>query len=199
MKEEHPVVKNAIEKKIYNLRGKDVMFSHDLAELYAVETFRLNEAVKRNINRFPDDFMFSLDRAEIMNLSQFAISSKIKHAPNIYAFTEQGIAMLSSVLNSDRAVRINIEIMRYFIYMRNLERNKDDFKKYVESRLKMHDIKFEVIHSLLDSFNKNLNKPVKKTGNIGFKLNKDKFAPAKDNIKEIKSSGKNKNNASKNK
>ena len=84
-----------IEAKIYFLRGKKVMFDRDLATLYGVETRSLNQAVRRNINRFPSDFMFSLTRQEIVNLSQIVISSGIKHSLNVFAFTEQGVSMLS--------------------------------------------------------------------------------------------------------
>lgn len=97
-----------VERKIFLIRGQRVMIDRDLAELYGVETRVLNQAVRRNIKRFPDDFMFSLNREEIRNLSQIVISSKIKHAPNMFAFTEQGVAMLSTVLNSDRAIQVNI-------------------------------------------------------------------------------------------
>lgn len=91
------VPKEIIKENILIIRGHKVMISTHLAELYRVETRVLIQAVKRNIERFPEDFMFSLTRAEIMNLSQFVISSKLKHAPKVYAFTEQGVAMLSSV------------------------------------------------------------------------------------------------------
>ncbi len=89
-----------IEKKIYLVRGQKVMLDRDLAELYGVETRALNQAVRRNIDRFPADFMFSLNREEIRNLLQFVISSRMKHAPSVLVFTEQGVAMLSSVLKS---------------------------------------------------------------------------------------------------
>ena len=85
-----------IEKAIFLIRGQKVILDRDLARLYGVETRVLNQAVRRNRNRFPDDFMLSLTREEIRNLSQIVISSGIKHAPNVFAFTEQGVAMLSS-------------------------------------------------------------------------------------------------------
>jgi hypothetical protein len=93
MKELIPV--EIIERKIYLIRGHKVMPDRDLAELYGVETRVLNQAARRNSERFPEDFMFALDRSEIMNLSQIVISSRIKHAPNVFVFTEQGVAMLS--------------------------------------------------------------------------------------------------------
>ena len=106
------VPQETIEHKIYFIRGRKVMLAHDLAALYGVETRVLNQAVRRNLDRFPKDFMFPLTREEIRNISQIVISSKIKHAPSVFAFTEQGVAMLSGVLKSRRAVRVNIEIMR---------------------------------------------------------------------------------------
>lgn len=107
----HLIPQEVIERKIFLIRGQKVMIDRDLAKLYGVETRVLNQAVRRNIDRFPDDFMFSLTREEIMNLSQIVISSGIKHAPNVFVFTEQGVAMLSGILNSKRAVQMNIAIM----------------------------------------------------------------------------------------
>jgi hypothetical protein len=107
MKELIPV--EIIEKKIYLIRGHKVMLDRDLAELYGVETRVLNQAVRRNLDRFPEDFMFALTREEIMNLSQIVISSRIKHAPNVFVFAEQGVAMLSGVLNSDRVTEVNFQ------------------------------------------------------------------------------------------
>ena len=109
-----------IENKIYIIRGQKVMLDRDLAELYGVRTFVLNQAVKRNIERFPEDFMFSMTRHEIMSLSQIVISSTIKYAKNVNAFTENGVAMLSSVLRSKRAILVNIQIMRAFTKLRRL-------------------------------------------------------------------------------
>ena len=109
-----------IQNKIYEIRGQRVMLDRDLAAMYGVETKRINEAVKRNIKRFPDDFMFRVNRQEFANLkSQFATSSwgGVRKLP--YAFTEQGVAMLAGVLNSDAAVRANIVIMRAFVQMRS--------------------------------------------------------------------------------
>lgn len=110
-----------IQSKIYEIRGQQVMFDFDLAALYQVETRILNQSVKRNIKRFPEDFMFQLTVEEWQNLkSQFVISSwgGVRKLP--YAFTEQGVAMLSSVLNSDIAIEVNIAIMRTFIAVRRL-------------------------------------------------------------------------------
>lgn len=110
-----------IQSKIYEIRGQKVMIDKDLAELYQVETRRLNEAVKRNIKRFPSDFMFQLTREEFEILkSQFAISSWGGTRKLPFAFTEQGLAMLSGVLNSDIAIQVNINIMRAFVAVRQL-------------------------------------------------------------------------------
>ena len=117
----------AIEQKILLIRGQKVMLDRDLAKLYGVETRVMNQAVRRNIKRFPDDFMLTLSRDEIMNLSQIVISSNIKHAPNVFAFTEQGIAMLSGILNSDRAIEVNIQIMRAFVRLREIFKTNKEF------------------------------------------------------------------------
>ena len=109
-----------IQNKIYEIRGQRVMLDRDLAELYEVQTRVLNQAVKRNIKRFPSDFMFQLNKEEFENLrSQIVTSSWGGTRTMPYAFTEQGVAMLSGLLNSDRAIHANIVIMRAFVAMRN--------------------------------------------------------------------------------
>ena len=145
-----------IQKSIYLIRGWNVMLDRDLAELYGVETRVLNQAVRRNIDRFPKDFMFALTREEIRNISQIVISSEIKHARNVHVFTEQGVAMLSSVLRSKRAVQVNIEIMRAFVKLRQmLVTHKELARKLadLERQLKDHDEHiqtiFEAIHQLM--------------------------------------------------
>ena len=108
-----------IERKIYWIRRQKVMLDQDLAQLYRVSTSRLNKQVKRNKNRFPEDFMFSLTRQEILRISQFATSScSLKYAKNVNVFTENGVAMLSSVLRSECAIQVNIQIMRSFTRLR---------------------------------------------------------------------------------
>jgi len=110
-----------IQSKIYEIRGSRIMLDRDLAGMYGVETRRLNEQVKRNLKRFPDDFMFQLSEQEFQDWkSQFAISNSIKMGmrKRPYAFTELGVAMLSTVLNSDTAIEINMSIMRAFIAIR---------------------------------------------------------------------------------
>jgi hypothetical protein len=115
------ILQEVVERRILVIRGQKVMLDRDLAGLYGVPVKRLNEQVKRNLKRFPGDFMFLLTRQEVMNLkSQIATSSwgGIRKLP--YAFTEQGVAMLSSVLNSERAIQVNIAIMRAFVKLKQV-------------------------------------------------------------------------------
>ena len=157
-----------IEQKIFLIRGHKVMIDRDLARLYGVETKYLNRQVSRNIERFPEDFMFSLTRAEIMNLSQFVISSKLKHAPNVYAFTEQGIAMLSSVLRSKRAIQVNIAIMRAFVKLRKiLSTHKELAHKLsqLERKIEKHDVE---IKAIFDAIRELMTPPKKPRKRIGF-------------------------------
>jgi hypothetical protein len=112
-----------IQSRIYEIRGQRVMLDRDLAEMYDVETRTLNQAVKRNIERFPEDFMFQLDDKEFQNWkSQIVITNSINMGlrRNPYVFTELGVAMLSSVLNSKKAIQINMGIMRAFVLVRNM-------------------------------------------------------------------------------
>jgi hypothetical protein len=115
------IVKNTIENRIFTIRGQKVMIDRDLAELYGVETKRLNESVKRNIARFPAEFMFKLTDNEFIELVAICDRFKIlKHSSSTpYVFNEHGIAMLSSVLKSDNAIAINIEIIKAFIRFRH--------------------------------------------------------------------------------
>jgi len=148
-----------IEKKIYLIRGTNVMLDKDLAELYGVETRVLIQAVKRNIERFPEDFMFQLTKEEFENLrSQIVTSSWGGRRYLPYAFTEQGVAMLSSVLNSKRAIQVNIAIMRVFVNIRRLvSANRIILTKLnqLENKVQSHDKKirtiFEVIHKQADA------------------------------------------------
>ena len=134
MNELHPIIQEEIiVSRIYLIRGKKVMLDRDLAELYDVETRILNQAVRRNEKRVPEDFMFQLTPQELENWkSQIEISNRenmgLRKPP--LAFTEQGVAMLSSVLNSDRAITVNIQIIRIFIKMRELlQTNKEILQK----------------------------------------------------------------------
>ncbi len=139
-----------ITQSIVYLRGKKVMLSQDLARLYSVEPRALIQAVKRNSNRFPNDFMFQLTKQEVSDLkSQFVISSGETHggarraAP--YAFTEQGVAMLSSVLRSHRAVQVNIEIMRAFVRLRQMLNSHAELARKVAQLEKKYDSQFKVV------------------------------------------------------
>ncbi len=131
-----PAPAQMIERRIYLIRGKKVMLDSDLAELYQVSTKRLNEAVKRNASRFPEDFMFQLTGEELKNWrSQIATSNPgakmgLRRPP--YAFTELGVAMLSSVLNSDRAVQMNILIMRAFVRLREALATHKDLEERID-------------------------------------------------------------------
>ena len=141
-----------VESKIYIVRGKKVMLDEDLAKLYEVTTKRLNQQVQRNQKRFPSDFMFSLTDQEVMNLRLQIATSKDGRGGRRYlpsAFTEQGIAMLSAVLHSDRAIDVNIAIMRAFIRMREvLISNKELESKIVELEHK-YDGKFNIVFEAL--------------------------------------------------
>ena len=164
------IPEEVIEKRIYLIRRQKVMIDRDLAKLYDVETRVLNQAIRRNIKRFPEDFMFSLTRDEIMNLSQIVISSKIKHAPNVFAFTEQGVAMLSCVLKSDRAVQVNIEIMRTFVKLRQMLTSNAQLARKLKALEKKYDKQlkavFEAIYMLMKP-------PEIKNRKIGFNREKE--------------------------
>ena len=162
-----------LEKKILLIRGHKVMLDRDLADLYGVETKVLNQAVRRNISRFPKDFMFQLTKQEFENWkSQFVTSNQdkmgLRKIP--FAFTENGVAMLSSVLRSDRAIEVNIQIMRTFTRLREmLASNKELSKKLedLERKLSSHD---QAITGLIHAI-RELAKPEPsgKKGKIGFK------------------------------
>lgn len=144
-----PVLVSIIEQRIYWIRGKKVMLSNDLAELYQVEVRTLVQAIKRNVDRFPADFMFQLNQKEHDNLkSQIVISSWGGARSRSYAFTEQGVAMLSSVLRSKRAVGVNIAIMRAFVKLRELLESDEELNRKftaVIRRLAMHEKYFKVV------------------------------------------------------
>jgi len=162
------VLPETIGQKIYLIRGHKVMLSMHIAKLYGVETRVLMQSVQRNIDRFPEDFMFSLTREEIMNLSQFVISSKIKHSPRVYAFTEQGIAMLSGVLRSKKATQVNIAIMRAFVKLRQiLSTNKElAYKlKKLEQKTEKHDTE---IQAIFEAIRQLMKPPEQSKRRIGF-------------------------------
>jgi hypothetical protein len=135
-----------IEKCILLLRGQRVILDKDLAALYGVSTKNLNKAVSRNLDRFPDDFMFQLDLQEVANLKfQFGTSSWGGTRKRPRAFTEQGVAMLSSVLNSKRAVQVNIEIMRAFVKLREMLTSHKDLALKLAEMEKKYDSQFKVV------------------------------------------------------
>jgi phage regulator Rha-like protein len=169
MDERHLIVSvTDIESRIFLIRGQEVMLDRDLANLYGVETRVLNQAARRNIRRFPADFMLSLTREEIMDISRIVTSSGIKHAPNVFACTEQGVAMLSDVLNSERAIQVNIAIMRAFVKLREvLSASKELAHKLaqLEQKIEKHDSELTLI---FDAIRKLMAPPAKPRRKIGF-------------------------------
>ncbi|MFA5291539.1 MAG: ORF6N domain-containing protein [Phycisphaerae bacterium] len=152
-----------IQQYIYVIRGHKVMIDSDLALLYGVETKVLVRAVKRNIDRFPEDFMFQLSRSEFENLRCQIDTSKIgrggrRYAP--YAFTEQGVAMLSSVLKSKRAIEVNIAIMRTFVKLRQILADNIALRRKLEE----HDEKIKYIFRILGDMLEKNEKPRKRIG-----------------------------------
>lgn len=152
-----------LESKILLVRKHKVLLDRDLAGLYQVETRVLNQAVRRNLERFPDDFILKLTRDEIRDLSQFVISPGLKHAPSVFAFTEQGVAMLSGVLHSKRAIAVNIAIMRTFVKLRGLLAEHADLRRKLEEMEKKYDYQFKVVFDAIKSLIADP-PPVKKIG-----------------------------------
>lgn len=170
-----------IEKQIFVARGRQVMLDEDLADLYGVETKRLIQQVKRNLKRFPGDFMFQLKRSEAEALrSQIATSNDggrggRRYAP--YVFTEQGVAMLSGVLRSDRAIAVNIEIMRAFVELRRatssyaaLQERLEELEQEVAGRLDQHDAH---LNQIFKALNQLISPPQPPKRPIGFRLRDD--------------------------
>lgn len=161
-------IMRSIQNRIYEIRGEKVMLDFDLAALYEAEARVLNQAVKRNIKRFPDDFMFQLNSAEVESLrSQIAALQQTMlsqivitypgRGPNTalpYAFTEQGVAMLSGILNSDKAINMNIAIMRAFVEVRKVLLNQNDLKeqmKEIKDRSGEHDVQLNQICDAMEN------------------------------------------------
>jgi len=169
-----------IEQKIFMVRGHRVMIDRDLAELYGVLTKALNQAVKRNIGRFPLDFMFQLTKIE-----KEEVVTRCDHLKNLkfsaqlpYAFTEQGVAMLSSVLHSENAIQVNIAIMRAFVKLKQiLSMNKDLAYKLaeLERKIEKHDTEIQAIFEAIRQLMAPL--PLKKKPQIGFKPDPDWSRP----------------------
>ena len=175
------ITDDAVISKIYLIRGKKVMIDRDLAAMYGVETSQLKRQVKRNIGRFPEDFMFEMGKLELQDWrSQFGISNEdkmgLRHAP--FCFTEQGVAMLSSVLNSKTAIDVNIRIIRVFTKMREVLANHKEILLKLEkiekqvskqgTKLDKHDREMEVVFKALKGL---LNPPTEPRQKIGFKRN----------------------------
>lgn len=159
-----------VAERIMFVRGQKVMLDSDLAELYEVETKVLNQAVKRNIERFPVDFMFQLTAEEAAGLRSQSVTLKIgrgqhrKYQP--YAFTEQGVAMLSSVLRSERAIHVNIEIMRAFVRLRLMLASNAELARKLAALEKKYDAQFKVV---FDAIRELMTPPdPKKKRSIGF-------------------------------
>jgi len=165
----------SVQNMIYEIRGQKVMLDSDLAALYGVELRSLNQAVKRNIKRFPSDFMFQLKEEEWENLRSQIVISSYKHGGRRYlpfVFTEQGIAMLSSVLNSDRAIDVNIQIMRAFIKLRNYIFSNESLNEQIIELRKLLLLYIEKndkkVNDIIIALNNLLEKP-KETKTIGFR------------------------------
>ena len=155
--------------KIYLIRGQKVMLDRDLAELYEVETKQLKRAVRRNIDRFPADFMFELTKAELENWRcQFGTSKGEKKGLRYQplAFTEQGVAMLSSILRSKRAIQVNIQIMRAFTQLRQMLLTHADLKKKIEAMEKKYDQQFQIFFEAIKQLIAEDKKPKKKIGYV---------------------------------
>jgi hypothetical protein len=161
-----------IAQKIFIIRGQKIMLDSDLAQLYHVETRVLIQAVKRNINRFPEDFMFQLNKEEFEILkSQFVISSWGGRRTLPYAFTEQGVAMLSSVLRSEQAIKVNIMIMRTFVKLRKIIFSNKKIAQKIELMENKYDRQFLIIFDAIQRLMKPLNDNSKKQ--IGFITDND--------------------------
>ncbi len=158
-----------IENKIFLIRGKKVVLDRNLAQLYGVETKVINQAVKRNIERFPNDFMFQLTVKEASSLRSHFVTLKrgqhLKYLP--YAFTEYGILMLSSVLNSPRAIQVNIQIMRTFTKLREMLSTHVELKQKIENLEKKYDYQFKIV---FETIKKLLEPPDKPKNPIGFHI-----------------------------
>ncbi|HSO61783.1 MAG TPA: ORF6N domain-containing protein [Desulfobacterales bacterium] len=159
-----------ITEKIYLIRGMRVMLDQDLASLYQVETKALKQAVKRNIERFPDDFMLTLSREEFDNLRSQIVTSSwggTRYAPMV--FTEQGVAMLSSVLRSRRAVQVNIQIMRAFTRLRQMLSGYAELRNKIEKMEEKYDQNFQVVFEAIKQLLEVEVRPKRKIGFTGEK------------------------------
>ncbi|MEW6669531.1 MAG: ORF6N domain-containing protein [Thermodesulfobacteriota bacterium] len=164
----------SIAMAILVVRGQRVMLDRDLARLYGVQTRVLNQAVRRNLKRFPSDFMFELSREEIRRISQTVTSSGIKFSKRVNAFTEQGVAMLSTVLNSERAIEVNIAIMSVFVRLREMMAAHKELAtrlKELEGRIQDHD---EQIVAIFEAIKQLMSPPETGRKKIGFEVKEPK-------------------------
>ena len=158
-----------IERSIYLIRGEKVMLDRDLARLYDVETKTLNRAVKRNLQRFPVDFMFQLTESEAETLRcQIGTSNKGRGGRRYlpFVFTEQGVAMLSTALNSERAITVNIEIMRAFVKLRQLLASNSELARRLDELESKYDKQFRIV---FDAIRQLMTKPDRGGNEIGFR------------------------------
>ena len=153
-----------IARFIFLSRGEKVLLDRDLAVLYGVETRALNQAVRRNRNRFPDDFLFELSRVEIRALAELREDSQFRHSKAAFAFTEQGVAMLSSVLRSDRAAQVNVAIMRTFVELRRMLASHADLARKLEALEQKYDKKFRVVFDAIRELMSEKKKPRREIG-----------------------------------
>jgi hypothetical protein len=161
-----------IQNRIFEIRGHRVMLDYHLAEMYEVETRVLNQAVSRNSTRFPDDFMFQLSESEVINMSsQFVMTYPTKRPKKAlpYAFTEQGVAMLSSVLRSERAIKVNIELMRAFVMLRKMALQYKDIIDRIDQLESKYDEQFAEVFKALKFL---LEPPQSERKPIGFEIGK---------------------------
>lgn len=156
-----------IQSKIFEIRGQKVMLDFDLAELYEVETKNLNKAVKRNLLRFPKDFMFQLSQDEWESLRfQFGTSNRGGRRYLPYAFTEQGVSMLSAILNSQKAISVSITIIRAFVLLRQYVLDYKELKEQIETLEKEMNKKFKDVYEALNYL---ISPPIPKRKPIGYK------------------------------
>jgi phage regulator Rha-like protein len=173
VEEKDLIPQEIIESKIFLIRGRKVVLDRDLAALYGVETKAINQAVKRNSQRFPDDFMFRLSAGETQQLlrSQFVTLKRGQHYKYLpYVFTENGVAMLSSVLNSERAIQVNITMMRVFVRLRQMMASHSALAgklAELEERIQDHD---EQITDIFKAIRQLITPPIKPKRKIGFDL-----------------------------
>jgi hypothetical protein len=178
MSENGVIPVDQIESIIFLIRGQKVMLSTHLAELYSIEPRVLVQALKRNIDRFPEDFMFQLTDDEFLNLKSQIVTSSWggPRRAKPYAFTEQGVAMLSSVLRSKRAVQVNIEIMRAFVRLRQMLAAHSELERKLSALEKKYDKQFKIV---FDAIRALMSPPEKKKKQIGFMVKEKKAAYGK--------------------